>query len=228
MTKEDKRYSEPIVCGHCFNVAPMEQLYHHWEHMNGEPPYETEKCHEILICPSCRKMVIRNYIWTEVYSDPTDVEYEYVYPLLPQIPVGLPSHISKQLVDAIRIKNRDSNAYGVLIGRVIELTCKDKGAMGRFLHNKLEDLSKKGEIPERLFKIAKNLKDIRNIGAHPDLGELTQEEVPIIENLCRALFEYVYSAPYLAMKAEENLAEIKNRKTIHSSPATSNDTNWDT
>ena len=71
-------------------------------------------------------------------------------------------------------------------------------------------MTEKGEIPERLCEIAHNLRKLRNIGAHADLGNLTEAEVPVLDDLCRAILEYVYAAPKLIEQVEQRLQELEN------------------
>lgn len=61
-----------------------------------------------------------------------------------------------------------------------------------------------------MFLICSN-RDFGNIGAHAGSGELTEKEIPIVNALCNAILEYVYSAPYLATLAENKLQTIKKR-----------------
>ena len=49
------------------------------------------------------------------------------------------------------------------------------------------------------------------IVAHAGIGELSEEEIPIVTSLCSAVLEYIYSAPYLALSAETKLNKIRNR-----------------
>ena len=113
---------------------------------------------------------------------------------------------------AQRVKNISANAYGVLLGRVLELVCEDRQAKGDSLHKKLQDLSTRGEIPAKLVDVARSLKDLRNVGAHALLGNLTAGEVPMLEDLTRAILEYVYSAPALAEAAVERFNALRRRK----------------
>ena len=73
----------------------------------------------------------------------------------------------------------------------------------------LNDLAGRGEIPPGLADIADSLRQLRNVGAHPVLGELTESEVPVLEDLTRAVLEYVYSAPDLAARAQRSLAALR-------------------
>ena len=73
----------------------------------------------------------------------------------------------------------------------------------------LKELAAKNEIPDKLVKVASGLKDFGNIGAHAGSGDLTEKEIPILNALCSAILEYVYSAPHLATIAENKLKTIK-------------------
>lgn len=77
---------------------------------------------------------------------------------------------------------------------------------------KVKDLASKGDIPNNLVKVALGLKNFGNIGAHAGIGELSTKEIPIAEALCKAILEYIYSAPYLANLAEAKLKAIKTAK----------------
>jgi hypothetical protein len=129
----------------------------------------------------------------------------------------LPRNIEKAYLAALKVKSIDSNAFAVLIGRTIEAVCKDRGATGHFLSHKLDSLSKNHEIPEKLVGVATGLSKLRNIGAHFELGELTEEELPILDDLCRAILDYVYTAPFLALQAESRLQKLKEKTTQQTS-----------
>jgi hypothetical protein len=92
------------------------------------------------------------------------------------------------------------------------MICVDRDASGRLLSDKLKSLADKGEIPEKLVRIASALTKLRNVGAHAELGELTTDEVPILNDLCCAVLDYVYNAPFLAQTAEDALNALKTRR----------------
>jgi hypothetical protein len=52
-----------------------------------------------------------------------------------------------------------------------------------------------GDIPEPLSKLVSSFAGFRNVGAPADLGDLTDQEIPFTHDLCRAILEYVYTAP---------------------------------
>ena len=65
------------------------------------------------------------------------------------------------------------------------------------------------EIPQKLVGVFHGLRQLANVGAHASLGELTSAELPVLDGLCRAVLEYVYSAPFLARQAEERLLKLR-------------------
>ena len=219
MASKEKRFSSPIRCGHCSNLAPSEIVASYGDMRQDifdppdQPPYEHGEVYELLKCPACGALSLRSYYWHDGYMESeADVTYRQLYPSDVRLPSGLPDSIERAFSAALKVKPIDSNAFGVLIGRVIELVCADRNASGRFLSNKLEDLAKRHEIPEKLVGVATGLSKLRNVGAHAELGELTPEEVPIVEDLCRALLDYVYSAPFLAQKAHDKVEQLTNKR----------------
>ena len=97
----------------------------------------------------------------------------------------------------------------MLLGRVLDLICIDKNAEGDSLFERLKDLATKNIMPEQLADMAHQLRQLRNIGAHANLGELTRSEIPILEALNRAILEYVYSAPTLIESVQEKIDALK-------------------
>lgn len=89
---------------------------------------------------------------------------------------------------------------------------------GKSLEHKLEDLSSKGDMPKKLVDVANGLRKLRNLGAHASNAALTDAEVPVLDNLTRAILEYVYSAPLLAQEAEDRLKALKERKSTKGPP----------
>jgi hypothetical protein len=87
----------------------------------------------------------------------------------------------------------------------------DQKASGTTLFERLESLSKSGTIPKRISDVGHKLRKLRNVGAHAELGELTPEEVPILDHLCRAVLEYVYSLPALVDNAEKCLQDLQSK-----------------
>lgn len=170
----------------------------------GGLTWEEGYVYELLQCPACSDVTLRRYYWHD-FRDPEEITVETLFPILVDIPPGLPELIEHEYLAALQVRNVSPNAYGVLLGRLLELVCEDRGAKNGNLGAKLQDLAGRNEIPSRLVEVATNLQQFRNVGANATVGELTEAEVPILDRLCRALLEYVYGASELLRQAEEQL-----------------------
>jgi hypothetical protein len=95
---------------------------------------------------------------------------------------------------------------------VFDLVCIDKAAEGDSLFARLKNIADKGIMPQQLADMAQQLRQLRNIAAHANLGELTKAEIPILESLSTAILEYVYSAPELVQSVQAKLDALKAKK----------------
>lgn len=214
---EKRRFSQATKCGHCGNTAPMEIVTSYDRSMTDEDldhrmQWTISSHWELLVCPACNGVSLRTYGWGD-YMDPGEdsPDYEVLYPAHERDLGGLPESVSKAYKAAQQVRHIDSNAYGVLLRRVLEVVCLDRGATGSTLAASLKQLADKGEIPDQLATIGHRLRDFGNVGAHASLGDLPVDAVPIVGDLCRAVLEYVYSAPRLIKRAEERLSQLKTK-----------------
>jgi hypothetical protein len=217
MAKKQKQpeFTQTKRCLHCGNEAPMEIVAKHEDiepHADeeGDIQWAEGPCYELVKCPACGKIEFRTYRFHT--SDDGERQYEVLYPATTKGPLGLPPTIKKEYAAAQQVRHTSANAYGVLMGRVLELVCEDRQAKGANLYQKLADLAQKNEIPNKLLPVADKLRIFRNLGAHASLGGLTDNEVPILENLSRAILEYVYSAPFLVEQAKIALDKLHQRR----------------
>jgi len=138
-----------------------------------------------------------------------ELGFRFIYPM-PDAIKGLPDSVKKEYESALRVRAIDTNAFAVMLGRVLDAVCTDRGAKGQTLSKRLKYLAEQREIPDRLAEMADSVRYLRNVGAHADLGEITDEEVPILDDLCRAVLEYVYAAPELLRAVQEKIDQRKN------------------
>ncbi len=216
-------YTEVMLCGHCGNKTRMEivttytktnmyEPHPYGSYENGGPdiPYETFSKWSLALCPVCSKMTLTSFFTSDFHEYP---ETEILYPTTEEHIEGLPPEIDKSYRAALSVRNIDSNAFGVLMRRLLEKICIDRAASGRNLVSKLDSLAEKGEIPERLATMADQVRMLGNIGAHADAGELTPVEVPVLEALCKALLEYIYTAPKLIDQVSAQIDVLKRRNS---------------
>ncbi|MBK8015240.1 MAG: DUF4145 domain-containing protein [Betaproteobacteria bacterium] len=213
----ETRYSQTTTCRHCGNDTPMvvgatfsqvQQL----ENTPGGFTWEEGPVFEIWACPACRGVSLAKYYWHDAH-DPDDMRTDVVYPNdADAIPLGLPHQLHKEFVAAARVRMISPNAYGVLLGRLLELVCNERGATEGKLGMRLKQLADNEEIPQKLVKVGEKLQELRHVGAHAFVGELGPAEVPILDSLCRAILEYVYTAPQLVAQAEMRLAQLRKQQ----------------
>jgi hypothetical protein len=215
MAKES-RFTEQIKCGHCQNKAPMTIVAEYKDlrhYSDGAYSWDGSTVYELCVCPACESVTLRTYDWNDMMES-SDVLISVLYPSAPKTLNGLPSKVANAYEAAQKVRKVDANAYGVLLGRVLEIVCDDRGASGDTLDRKLKSLASSGEIPEKLVQVAAGLRQMRNIGAHASLGELTEHELPVLDDLTRAILDYVYSAPHLANTAATSLEKLKRPKPV--------------
>lgn len=168
----------------------------------GEPPYWANVgIWQLSLCPFCE------YMHLSITLDDGEVRLRYPSPLCST--ESFPRPIAKAYRAARAVRNIDANAYAVLLGRLLEIICQEQNAQGRHLEEQLRDLAQRGIIPSRLADIAKQLRRLRNIGAHASAGQLSKSEVPILDDLCVAILDYVYTLPHLTARAEARVQRLR-------------------
>jgi hypothetical protein len=204
---------ELLSCGHCGNnsygkiVASYDNI-RAFEYAGNQ--YEAGLIWELVLCPNCEEINLR------VIDFHTGAEPEIgrkaakiLYPPTIESPIGIPAPIDKAYHAALKARHVDANIFTVLLGKTIEAVCQDRKASGKTLYDQLNDLAKKAEIPSHLAEMAHSVRWFRNIGAHFGGGDLTPDEASLIHDLCRAILEYVYTAPALIEKARLSREKIR-------------------
>jgi hypothetical protein len=201
-----------LRCGSCEKtsdqrvVAEYKHVTGHEEEFDEQPfYYEDEWFLRMSLCSLCDTI---NLSVEQIDGG----EVTGLYPSPPADLEGLPAEIARAYKAARAVKSIDANAFAVLLGRALELVCIDRKAVGDTLFKQLKDLANRGEIPGPLADMADQLRILRNIGAHATLGELSGAETPILDDLCRAILEYVYAAPHRVAKVAKRIEELKNRR----------------
>lgn len=215
LQKETKHTDSAIQCNHCENIGRMTILAKcddvcKIEQGNSYGPAEAGTMWELLQCEACDKVTLRTGEYVEGFEE--DFEWKVIYPSRRRQLKGLPDKIQQAYNAAAQVRKIDANAYAVLIRRLLEMVCLEKGASGKTLAAGLKDLAAKGVIPGTLSDMANQVKDFGNIGAHAASGDLDKAWVPLLSQLAEAVLEYVYIAPQRIATAAQILDEIKGRR----------------
>ncbi len=220
MSKAKRRTTECFLkCMHCGNFAPMDIVADYY--LSTKPEDEDEYYYpqpdqgynyELLLCLACKKVTLREYFEHDCLN-PEDTNVETLYPPQGVKSFYLPSLVQKAYEAALKARAIDANAYAIILGRMLEVVCEDRKAKGKNLYEKLKFLAEKSEIPSNLVDVAHGLRMLRNIGVHEPLEGLSSDEIPILDDLSRAILEYIYIAPSLAEQAETRLKRLKEKKS---------------
>ena len=224
--KKEKYFTEEIECTICKNKVHMEVLYDCI--IKSEEQYikglienfeaTTNDLHwQIIRCPACYNSLLREGWWNEIFGDETGPNYSIIYPkqnMQYKKINALPEDIERAYNAAEKVKSIDSNAFAVLLGRVLDKILIEKNANGDTLNNKLNDLAQRGLIPKTITDAAHSIRELRNIGAHANLGELTEEEIPILEDIINVILVYLYSVPDMIIQVTKKITNLKNKNKI--------------
>lgn len=208
----DIRYSDPQTCRYCGNVGPM-RIAGTVSDMDidvDETGFGQEHgtIYDVLICSKCERPTFRAGIWYEG-MDEDEWTPRVLFPSKQKALSSLPASVASEYEAARAVASIAPNAYVVMLGRVLDAVCADRGAVGDTLYHRLKDLAAKGEIPSTLADMAQNLRQFRNVGAHAELGSVTSSEIPFLASLSSAVLEYLYEAPLMVQRAQARLDALK-------------------
>jgi hypothetical protein len=134
------------------------------------------------------------------------------YPASNNLHPSVPESIREIYREASGIKQSSPNGFAVQIGRALEALCRDKGAVGKNLHQQIDNLVNRHELPDTFAQALFLLKKMRNAGAH--YGEekpINEAQADGIDKFFRAVVEYVYVAPGMlgALKSSMERTELQ-------------------
>lgn len=121
----------------------------------------------------------------------------------------MPLKVQKAFEAAVKVKNIDLAICVLSLRRALEIMCKDKGAIGKNLFEKLKDLEKKNILPHIMKEVAIFLKDEGNSAAHGDDVKFSAEKVRMLINFTKTIFNYVYILPGQLNEAQTNISTIE-------------------
>lgn len=189
-----------IKCEHCgnksthttvFSILGPEEILDH----PSLPDMTVETYYFLAKCGSCSGISLF-WDWQESDGPIGDLAYAHLlYPVVKEFGTAVPALIAKDYVEATKVKKISPIAFAVLVRKSLESICKDQKATGRDLKEKLDDLAKKGIIPESLSKMANAIRYLGNIGAHASEKEIDSYEAETLNDFFVAIIEYVYIGP---------------------------------
>ena len=158
--------------------------------------------YQMYICPVCGKVTLNHQYWNngmthldENGNEIDDISEEIIFPVNSISKIYLPESIRKAYEAALKIKKIDAASCLMALRRTLEITCNDKGANGKNLWNKIEDLSNKGTLPPQLKHASTITKTYGNIGAHEEEVTVSDNELNYIIEFVKYILDYLYVLP---------------------------------
>ncbi|MBK6621326.1 MAG: DUF4145 domain-containing protein [Saprospirales bacterium] len=117
----------------------------------------------VAVCKKCNGIWIGSTLSGD-YGGSFGKGHRHIYYPTPnnnELPIEVPESIRSSYREAIKVKDVSSLSFAVMIRRSLEFVCNDKGANGKTLEKKIEDLYNKGLIPNQLFDLST---EVRKVG----------------------------------------------------------------
>lgn len=189
-------HDDTIRCYHCGNVVPMKvsgREVSTWD--EGEDYIGIEEW-SFYMCPTCKEPTLICHFWQQKGSEITsDIGKTIAFPDNIFDNRSIPQNVRKAFQAASATKSIDVAISVIAWRRVLELTCKDLGAKGKNLYEKIENLSKEKVLPIKLKEASNIIRNLGNDGAHEDADRLYHLDITKVEALVRYIIEYVYVLP---------------------------------
>lgn len=208
------------TCFHCGNTGILNYIGHtRW---NDEDVVFSENNeiitrfvleHEdwyIFECPVCHRPVV-------IRQDTFDAaSYTYqpitVYPSVLMSPEGVPKEIYSAFEAAIRTKGIDHAICLLSLRRVLEMICKEKGAVGKDLEKMIEDLIATGVLSPAFSDACWVIRQLGNSAAHADKEDIYGYQVEQTIEFVSTIINYLYSMPVRVAKMKNKIEQIKLNK----------------
>ena len=208
------------TCFHCGNTGKMNYI--------GKSGWEQEETHSdkyghvwgrfiiehedwfVFECPVCQKPVIMSEYVFDVAGTPPERKIEY--PIIAVSPEGVPPEIYSAYESAVKTKGIDYSICLLSLRRVLEMICKEKGAVGRDLEKKIDDLIDKKVLPTMIGDACWIIRQMGNDAAHADKVDVYTYDVEQVIGYVAAIIDYLYSMPYRVNSFKQKIQERKEHK----------------
>lgn len=154
-------------------------------------------------CPVCGNPVLISKTLPNAMPEQF-AQYRYQFPTQNIDYTGVPENIKAAFESALRTRTIDSAICILSLRRTLEMICKDKGAEGRDLKSKIQNLIDKKVLPEMMNDACWIVRQSGNDAAHADNVVFTTFEVQEIIKYVTIVIEYLYSLPV-------RVADLKNK-----------------
>ncbi len=205
------------TCFHCGNTGLMNYVGNtYWSYDEvernalGDVIYAVQIEHEywhVFECPVCHKPVLISEYCFDAQESMPEIKTEY--PTIAVSRDGVPKDIYSAFESAVKTKGIDYSICLLSLRRVLEMICKDKGAEGRDLEKKIDDLIEKKVFPPMIEDACWIIRQMGNDAAHADKIPVYTYDIEQVIGYVATIIDYLYSLPH---RVEKMKKKIKTRK----------------
>ena len=178
----------PIRCPACLREGILESI----TNSNDLVPQNAKYCFGMRRCPNPNCAIHIFFIqdtssFKTIFYPPERLDFDSS---------DIPEAIKKALIEAISCHSVECYAASALmIRRTLEELCKDRGAAGNNLKDRLAALGSKVVLPKELMDALDNVRLLGNDAAHvesQDYAQIGKEEVEIAVEFTKEVLKAVY------------------------------------
>jgi len=190
------------TCRYCGNrgllkkaVQYVQELY---DYCDEEPCAKMNYDWFLLECPVCKGITLfQRFSGDYTMDSQGNVKFEdaIVYPSNNAYP-NTPYEIVKTYEAAVKSSKVDNEIALIAIRALLEKICKDKGAKGRNLKEKLKDMVRKNYFPATLNDCGEIIREMGNKGAHGDeCNKISNRDIAELIDFVETIMFYIYELP---------------------------------
>lgn len=221
MDNKQTREEKVFICRHCGNKTSHALVYTH--SVDVPLGIYDENYDEITSpdyfflfeCKTCHGISLKNVFSEQLDPDPTaEIPFEsveYLYPSVKTFEEEVPAGLRLVMSEASKVKLISAMAYLILVRKILEELCKERGIKEKNLQENLKKLVENEKLPDIFVKSSDKLRLLGNIGAHESKIEINKEDIKLVEEFLFALVEYIYVMPFKLDKLNEAFDKQKTK-----------------
>lgn len=209
-----------LTCFHCGNKTSMKKVSTHDITENEEiwdysyELYRPVACisfgkkWSLYLCPVCSEITMEKESWFSEETLPNGkpiVHEEIIYPTTGATEHYIPKEVKDSFDAAFKVRHLDGAICILALRRSLEKMCKQKGAEGKDLFKKLQNLQDKKILPEIMNDVSYILRKEGNSAAHADDVEFDHDTVNLMIEFTQTILDYVYTLPEKIKKAQQRI-----------------------
>lgn len=212
---------EPHICYHCGNTGILKYICEidSPESIDEYDEYGQLIFHQVIEnvrwyffqCPVCNNPVLIS----EYTCEAMPVAYRETKNEFPTVNIcydGVPNNIRHAFDSAIKTRGIDKAICLLSLRRTLEMICNDKGAQGKTLEKKINDLVNKKVLPEMMKDACWIVRQNGNDAAHAEEVVFTEYEVSEVIEYVATIINYLYSMPIRLSKTRKRIELRKEGK----------------